>query len=225
MKLVTILFSTTLMTAPFLYAWKSPETKGEQPIFFGTLTTQEDNSFFVTNVTIGRSSTDFSKIVLYEKPKDLAPSEEGYLISVNPSEDLTTVILELQKIKKIEVPEPNIIWTWSNAESKRSVKMTYEYIELIVTWQSGSAVPYLLELGAQDTRRPVKIFCDVIDKQVTGIRQNGTLFCPGLKKTDLRKKGAPFQSIKELILEEPCYKVPSNGNNKVTNNNSTNAKD
>jgi hypothetical protein len=207
--LMRLLFLSILIT-PFIHAWKSAEAKGEKPIFFGTLTTREDNSFNVTNVTIGRSRDGDEKIVLYEKPKNLMPSEKGNIITVNPSEDLTTTTLELQKISKIAVPEPSTIWTWTKDESKRSMKIVYEFIELAVTWRSGSVSNYLLELGPADTQRPVKIFCDVIDKQITGIRQNGTLFCPGITKMDVRKKGAPFQSIKMLTLEEPCYKIPDN---------------
>jgi len=190
-----------------LYGWKSAETKGTDPIFFGTLSTQEGNTFYVTNVSIGTSREGIDKVVLYEKPKNLA-GKEGNALPINPHEDLTTTTLELMKVSKITVPEPHTLWTWTNSESKRAVKLTYEFIELVVTWRSGSSSSYLLELGPIDTKNPVKIFCDVIDKQMTGVRQDGTLFCSGVKKTDLRKKGAPFQAIKELVLEEPCYKVP-----------------
>lgn len=209
MKQYISLFLLTTIT-PCLFGWKSGETKGEQPIFFGTLTTQEGNTFYVTNISIGRSRSAIDKIVLYEKPKNLAPTEKGNVITVNPAESLTTTTLELLKISKITVPYPSTLWTWTNEQANRPIKMTYEYIELQVNWRSGSTSNYLLELGPVDTKTPVKIFCDVIDKQVTGIRQNGTLFCPGITKTDLRKKGAPFQAIKELMVNEPCYKIPDN---------------
>ncbi len=215
MKRFMLLFLISITLHSFLYSWKSSETKGEQPTFFGTLTTQEGNTFYVTNISIGRSRSGIDKIVLYEKPKNLAPSEKGNIITINPAENLTTTTLELQKVSKISVPTPHTLWTWTNEESKRPIKMTYEYIELRLSWRSGSTSNYLLELGPLDTKTPVKIFCDVIDKQMTGVRQNGTLFCPGITKTDLRKKGAPFQAIKELIINEPCYKVPDT--TKVTN--------
>ncbi len=217
MKQSLLIFLLAVTTYSFLYSWKSSETKGEQPIFFGTLTTQEGNTFYVTNISIGRSRNGVDKIVLYEKPKNLAPSKKGNILTVNPVEDLTTTTLELQKINKIAVPAPHKLWTWKNEQSKRTIKVTYEYIELSVSWRSGSTSNYLLELGPVETKTPIKIFCDVIDKQITGIRQNGTLFCPGVTKTDLRKKGAPFQAIKELIINEPCYKVPDN-NGKASKN-------
>jgi hypothetical protein len=205
-----ILLAPLIVSATELAAWKSTEVKGEQPVFFGTLTTQEGNSFNVTNVTIGHTYDTHEKVLLYEKPKSLAPSANGTIITVNPSEDLTTTTLELQKIQSLRVPEPHTIWIWTNSESKRPVKTTYEFIEVIVQWRSGSTTHYLLELGAQDSKNPIKIFCDVIDKKMTGIRQEGTLFCPGITKTELHKKGAPFPAIKELLLEEPCYKIPGN---------------
>src|ERR1700687_1772775 len=93
--LIGILLSTVTLSA-----WKSTETKGDKPIFFGTLTTQEGNSFNVTNVTIGHSRDGYEKVVLYEKPKNLAPSKEGNIITVKPAEDLTTTTLELQKVRK-----------------------------------------------------------------------------------------------------------------------------
>lgn len=198
-----------LATFSPLHGWKGTEANGEQPTFFGTLTSQEGNVFTVTNVTVGRSASSRDKIMLYEMPKSLKASAKGNIISVNPSEDLTTAQLELLKIKKIEVPHPQVTWKWKNPESKRATTVAKEYIEVIITWASGSKVHYLLELGPEDTRRPIKIYSDVVDKPIKGTRQDGTLFCPGLNKADLRKKGAPFPSIKTLELEEPCFKVPT----------------
>lgn len=214
-KALLLLLSASLAHEAF--PMKSPETKGEQPIFFGLLTTQEDNRYYVTNISIGQSQDSDEKVLLYEKPKDLAPSQQGNIIKDNPSKDLTSTELELQKIKSIAVPEPNTVWKWTNQEANRSVKLTYEYLEITVEWRSGSSINYLIELGPENTRRPVKLFCDVVDKELDGtIRQADKLFCPGIKKADLRKKGAPFQSIKILTLDEPCYKMPEPANGTKT---------
>lgn len=214
-KAAILLLSLSLMHSS--YPMKSPETKGDQPIFFGLLTTQEDNRHYVTNISIGRSADSDEKILLYEKPKNLAPSQQGNIIPGNPMKDLTTSIVELQKIESISVPEPHTVWKWTNQEDSRSVKLTYEFIEVAVKWRSGSTINYLIELGPENSRRPVKIFCDVVDKELDGsIRQGDKLFCPGIKKADLRKKGAPFQSIKILTLDEPCYKMPEPSNGTKT---------
>lgn len=211
-RIISCMFITLALT-PTAHAWKSTEAQGERPIFFGVLTSQEGNVFSVTNISVGRSASTRDKIILYEMPKDMKASAKGNVIPVNPDEDLTTAQLELLKIKKIVVPHPRTLWTWKDPDSKRSVSIPREYIEVVITWRSGSAVHYLLELGPEDTRRPVKIYCDVVDKPIQGIRQDGTLFCPGLKKVDLRRKGAPFPSVKTLVLDEPCFKVPTeNGN-------------
>jgi hypothetical protein len=202
-------------------AWQSPEPKGEQPIFFGTLKSREGNIFNVTNISVGRSSDAKQKIKLYEKPQSLAPSQEGNVLKVNPYEDLTTNDLELQKIKKITIAQPYRLWSWRDPESKRSVVTPQEFIEIMVTWRSGSTVPYLLELGPENTKRPVKLFCDVIDAPMKVAAQNGTHFCAGLKKEDLRKKGAPFPSIDSLELEEPCFKVPTENGGMVNSSQSS----
>lgn len=198
-----------LMLAHSAHAWKGTEAQGERPIFFGTLTSQEGNQFTITNATIGRSASAHDKVLLYEMPTSLKESTH-HTITKNPDDDLTTVQLELLKIKKIEVPHPSVLWKWNDPESKRAKPIPYEYIEVIVTWRSGSRIHYLLKLGQADTKRPIKLYCDVVDKPIKSVDQNGTHFCPGIEQEDLRQKGAPFPSIKAVEFQEPCYKVPTN---------------
>lgn len=207
-KLVYFLLGSMFFYLSPVQAWQSDDIKGEQPIFLGTLSTQEGNKYNVTNIHLGRSRNSHDKIILYEKPQNLAPGPKGNMITVNPSIDLTTATLELQKIKSITVPEPQTIWKWTNEDSKRAVKMTYEYIEVIVTWQSGSSIHYLLELGPEDSRKPLKIFCDVVDKKLDDTKQQGIVLCQKIPKIDLRKKGAPLPSVHSLVLDEPCYRIP-----------------
>jgi hypothetical protein len=206
-RLRSFIFVLLAIASP-AHAWKGTEANGERPIFFGTLTSQEGNVFTVTNVTVGRSASARDKVMLYEMPKSLKESTDNK-IAKNPDEDLTTAQFELLKIKKIEVPHPSVLWKWYDPESKRATPMAQEYIEVVITWRSGSKIHYLLKLGSEDTKRPIKIYSDVVDKPIKGIRQDGTLFCPGLNKEDLRKKGAPFPSVKTVDLEEPCFKVPT----------------
>lgn len=213
-RLHSFIFILLIIASP-AHAWKGTEANGEQPIFFGTLTSQEDNLFTVTNIAIGRSASTKDKVMLYEMPRSLKKSVD-YTISKNPDEDLTTALLELSKIKKITVPHPNVLWKWYDPDSKRATPVAQEYIEVVITWRSGSTIHYLLKLGQADTKRPIKMYSDVVDKPIKGISQNGTLFCPGINKEDLHKKGAPFQSIKTLELEEPCFKVPTEKNDTMT---------
>lgn len=204
----TILLLVTLFSG-HAYGWKGTEAKGNQPIFMGVLQSREGNTFNVTNVKIGRSPEGRDRVLLYEMPKKLKQKTSGYELNINPEEELTTAQLELAKIKKIVVPHPNVLWKWKDKDSKRAASMAREYIEVAITWRSGSTINYLIELGPEDTRRPVKIYSDVIDKPLSGIRQDGTLFCPGITKSELRKKGAPFPSVQSLSLDEPCFKVPT----------------
>ena len=219
MKRIISLLIMVASTSTPLYCWKSAEVKGEQPTFFGHLTTQEDNSFYITNISIGKAADEQEKVMLYEKPRNMMPSQQGYILPGNPYKELSTATLELQKIKKIEVPEPHITWKWINNESLRSTKMAIEFLEVIVTWRAGNSTPYLLELGAENSRRQVKLFCDVIDTDFAGLRQGNTMLCPGVKKADVHKKGAPFQSIKMVEIEDPCYKIPDNAGTMKNNEN------
>ncbi len=208
-----LIICSLIIACSFIVAWKGDEPKGEQPIFMGILESQEGNTFNVTNISIGFSRGAHTKISLYEMPKNISSKTSGDILTINPMEDLTTAQLELQKIKEITVPHPHRIYKWLNSNEKLNTSLTKEFIQVGITWRSGSTVEYLLELGLEKTTKPLKIFCDAIDKPLTGIRQDGTLFCPGLEKKDLRKKGAPFPSIKSLKLDEPCFKIPTEQNN------------
>ena len=151
-RLHSFIFILLIIASP-AHAWKGTEANGEQPIFFGTLTSQEGNVFTVTNIAIGRSASTKDKVMLYEMPRSLKESVD-YTISKNPDEDLTTALLELSKIKKITVPHPNVLWKWYDPESKRATPVAQEYIEVVITWRSGSTIHYLLKLGQADTKRP-----------------------------------------------------------------------
>ena len=207
-QLVYSLIAITAFSISSICAWGSDEVKGERPVFLGTLETQEGNTYNVTNIHFGKDRNSHDKIILYEKPQNLAPGPKGNFITVNPSVDLTTATLELQKIQSISIPDAQTLWKWTNADSKRSVKMAYEYIEVVVTWKSGSAIHYLLELGPENTRKPLKIFCDVVDQKPEEMKQQGIVLCQTIQKVDLRKKGAPLPSVRSLVLDEPCYRIP-----------------
>ena len=97
-----LICSLALALSSPLSAWKDTQANGDQPIFMGVLTSQEDNVFNVANISVGRSRDSREKIMLYEMPKNLKQNAQGNMIQVNPSEDLTTAQLELLKIKKIE---------------------------------------------------------------------------------------------------------------------------
>ena len=195
-----------------LNAWSGMEPTGAKPIFYGSLTSREGTHFTVSNIVIGTSKESNETIRLYEKPKEL--DQLGHTILINPYQQLTTTQLDLTKIQSITVPAPDVTWKWIKESSKRSSPPIYEFIELQITWKESGTINYLLELGLQTTNRPVKVFCNVTPITMPTEKQEGTLFCKGLPRDDVRQKGAPFTAIKELVIDNYCYKLSDNKKDK-----------
>ena len=207
-SLLAVLFSSAI-----LLGWSGGEPVGEKPVFFGTLTSHEGHTFNVTNITIGRSRDGGRSVRVYEMPKKKSNGQDRVVIAGNPYQDLTTTELDLLKVNKIVVPKPNVMWIWEKTSSdKRTPAVSYSFIELIVTWKDNQTIHYLLELGTENTTKPLKLFCDSTDdRPIAQISdQNKTVFCSGVRATELREKGAPFPAIKELSIEGHCYEPPKN---------------
>ena len=203
-----------LLSSIDTFGWSGKDAEGEKPVFFGRLTSFEGNTFNVTNISIGRSRGGDRTVTLYEMPKQKTAGKDKVLIDGNPYHDLTTTELDLLKVKKIEVPSPQTKWIWEKPkEEKRSPTVSYEFIELVVTWKDNQKISYLLELGTEDTTKPLKLFSDSTGQKPIGTSKDSqrAVFCTGIKATDLRKKGAPFPSIKELVIDGSCYQPPQNG--------------
>lgn len=208
-----LLLVMMLCTNMLLVAWSGSDASGNQPVFFGKLTSHEGRTFNVTNIMIGRSESTGRSVRVYEMPRTPASAagKDVMMIPVNPHHDLTTTELDLLKVKKIAVPHPQTSWIWEKpATDARTPVMRYEFIELEVTWHGSQPSNYLLELGTEHTTKPVKIFCDSTNVPVSSLMPGNTqpAFCVGIKQSELRKKGAPFPSIKELIIEGHCYEAP-----------------
>ncbi len=181
-----------------------PETQGEKPSFFGKLTSQFTPQFPVTNIVIGHSRSAPLEPALYEMPPRPEKTNDTYTLTVNPYKELTTTKLQLINVSKIEVPEPQTVWRWTTPSNK----ITYEFIELIVTWNDNQKMHYLLELGTEKTNSPVKIFVETTEK--LDMSKTDNMFCPGINKANLRKEGAPLPSVKELVITGHCYQKPDN---------------
>ena len=219
MKKKLILLIALYMLHPCIsYGWGGDDATGEKPNFFGKLTSQEGNTFNVTNITIGRSKAGGRVITMYEMPQvpGSTAGKDRIKIPGNPHHDLTTTELDLIKVKKIGVPNPRTSWIWEKPQAEsRAPSIRFEFIELSVTWKNNQTTSYLLELGTENTTKPIKIFCDTTgDKPISfAPGDSKPMFCEGVQSTELRKTGAPFPSIKELIIEGYCYEAPANGNN------------
>lgn len=214
--LVIIILCQMLVIKP----WSGTEATGEKPVFFGKLTSQEGNTFNVTNISIGRSRAAGRAVRLYELPR-ISESMQGkdtIKIPGNPHHDLTTTEFDLLKVKKVVVPSPQTSWIWEKpSREDRAPSTRYEFIQLDVTWKGDQTGSYLLELGAEHTTNPIKIFCDSTGNAMISAPalDGGPMFCTGVNQAELRKKGAPFPSIKELVVEGYCYEAPANGSGTV----------
>src|SRR5579872_4589815 len=205
------LFFMVLCQSMLSLAWSGSENAGDQPIFFGKLTSQEGKTFNVTNIIVGRSETGGRSVRVYEMPRTAhsTAGKDKVMITLNPYQDLTTTELDLLKVKKIVVPHAQTSWIWEKkATDARTPASRYEFIELEVTWHGGQTSNYLLELGMENSSKPVKVFCDSTNNPIVA-QDAQPMFCVGIKQDELRKKGAPFPSIKELIIDGHCYKAPS----------------
>lgn len=201
-----------ITSAGHLNCLGGPEAKNTDVVLFGTLTSHENNTFNITNISIGRSRDSNQKITLYEKPEKPIGAVTKINMTVNPFKDLTTTDLDLLKISKIEVPEPNTSWLWRKPtdNARTAPNSAYEFIEVVITWQDKQRMSYLLELGVENTTTPVKVFCDTIEQNPSTKTTDNPVFCVGIKKTDLVKKGAPFPAIKHLEIKGNCYELPNN---------------
>lgn len=210
-----LLLIMMLCKSMLLVAWSGSNATGEQPIFFGKLTSHEGRTFNVTNIMIGRSESAGRAVRVYEMPRTPSSSvgKDTMMIPVNPYHDLTTTELDLLKVKKIAVPHPQTSWIWEKPSTdNRTPAMRYEFIELEITWYGSQPCNYLLELGTEHTTKPVKIFCDSTNNAVAPRMATDAqpTFCVGIQQNELRKKGAPFPAIKELVIEGHCYEAPRN---------------
>ena len=107
------------------------------------------------------------------------------------------------------------MWHYKPEDSAYSV----EYIEVIITSKNDDLRHYLLELGRQDTKRPMKVFCSSMHKEIPIVPQNTDtdvgaigkehLFCRGVRISELEEKGVPFPAIKELSIDGYCHRPPN----------------
>lgn len=168
-----------------------------------------DKAATIMNIGIGRekSSVKVDQIPVYEKPTNAIAQNNEIKLEQAPETSLTISYLDLSKIKKIEVPSPDIIWTFQPSDKSPIV----EFIELRVT-ERKKKLSFLLELGRKGTSRPTKLFCDAVDTNASPLKQKQAgdddtpQVCSIIDKKDLREQGVPFQAIKELVIEGYCQK-------------------
>jgi len=174
-----MVISTVITSAAIclLVNWTTQETtiagnKKQRVNFFGMLETQEGNKYKVENVSIGMI---YKQIPLYESPSD---ASKDHVLKRNPKGAISKI--DLSETAKIEVPYPDVIWTYKKKGSHQT-----KYIEIVVISkdQANTKCNYLVDLNR-------KVYCDKVN-------QAGPI-----------EFEIEFQSLKCLTIEGYRYREP-----------------
>lgn len=194
-----------------IVAWSGEDKNAQSLDFYGEIISRQNQMEKVNNIRIGRDrdSAKTQKISMYEKPN--STQQEGpkgeIMLQVDPKTALIESFIDLSEITSIGIPSPKLVWHYKPAKSSFAV----EYIETTITFKNGDTKSYLLELGREDSRNPVKIFCSSVhepkDAEPEMVQKEAPLFCKGIRTNELEEKGVPFAAIKELKISGYCQKV------------------
>jgi hypothetical protein len=81
----------------------------------------------------------------------------------------------------------------------------------VIVLKNGDSKSYLLELGREDSRNPMKVFCSSIHEPKTAspemVQKEAPLFCKGIRTNELEEKGVPFAALKELKIDGYCQRA------------------
>jgi hypothetical protein len=200
------------MHAVLISAWSGEDKKNDQLLdFYGVLVSRQDHTEKVNNIRIGhdRDSAKTHKISMYEKPNgEQQMGVKGEIIlQTNPKTDLIESFIDLSEVSSISVPNPKVVWHHKSTKSSFNV----EFIELVIVLKNGDSKSYLLELGREDSRNPMKVFCSSIHEPKTAspemVQKEAPLFCKGIRTNELEEKGVPFAALKELKIDGYCQRA------------------
>lgn len=176
-----------LCTIALLLAnWATPSL--DKTSFFGKVTTRQGNVLNLTNIKVGRDRhyAINKQIPVYEKPTNPAKpttlsgsSNQEIVMTADPETQLFRKFIDLNEIKKVSIPEPEIIWTFK--KEKQYAKL--EYIEVIID-RPDSEEHYLID-------RRMKLYGDAVQdiKDAAGPVK-------GPEETEV-----PLQGIQTITLE------------------------
>ncbi len=160
----------------------------KQPVnFSGKVTTHQGQEYVVDNISINNLC---KKIPMYAKPATHAEPVMNQTtkhleikLDGNPTTDFVKATIDLDELKKIEVPKPDTIWYYQAKEHQQKI----EYIEVTVITKSDTKNSYLLE-------RKTPIYCDGIDA------------------AGPQEKTIPLVALKTLTIEGYTYRDTSREN-------------
>ena len=153
--LFIIISSLLHSTITHATSWGSNTSKDlKQPVnFSGKLSTHQGQEYIVDNISINNLC---KKIPVYDKPLNHTQAvlnndtkQQEIKLESNPADITSTE--DLNEIKQISVPSPEVIWYYEQKKGRRQ-----ELIEITVTTNSDTRRSYLL-----DPKTP--IYCDEID--------------------------------------------------------------
>jgi hypothetical protein len=190
---VLLIISALLHINP-TYCWGSSKSNiagdNKQDVnFYGKLITQQGQEYNVNNISI---ESKYKQIVMYDKPikhADPVMNNDSKLseikLDVNPTTDLSDAQIDLSEVSEINVPSPNVIWTYQKKERQQKL----EFTEVNVITKSNTKRSYLLE-------RKTRIYCDEIDP------------------AGPQEKRTPLAALDKLIIEGYSAKINVSGDNK-----------
>lgn len=175
-----------LLIISLLANWASqPKTRGAR--FFGTLTTEQGNTFTVKNITAGPDKK-IEAIPVYEKPQKpdafVKRDENHITLNVDPKKELAIIYLDLDKIMQVSVPHPHSVWTYKAEKGSRE----YEYLEIAITEKSK---PSQSEPTSPQPPSPTTYL----------IEKNIHLYCDRVGDGITEKMKVQLPAIKQLIIE------------------------
>jgi hypothetical protein len=154
---LVILFVSLLPVAPLqCTSFGSTANKDlKQPVnYYGKVLTHQGQEYVVDNISIDNKC---KQIPMYDKPVNhvdpvfnAETKHQEIKLDTDPANDITKI--DLNELKTIRVPQPNVIWFYQKKENYPR----QEFIEVEITTKSNTKRSYLL-----DAKTP--IYCDEID--------------------------------------------------------------
>ncbi len=173
MKNIPIFIAT--LTVLILINWATPPPK-DGAIFYGTLTTQQDNTFKVDEISIGKAKKT-KQIPMYERPKKKGKIQKNgnkIMLIINPKTDLAITYIDLNEVSEINIPKPDEKWVYKKEKGYREI----EYIEIVVI--------------SKNIRKTKNRYL---------IKRDTDVYCSGINEAGKEEKKVPLAAINRLIID------------------------
>jgi hypothetical protein len=191
--------------------WATPEA--QKTSFFGVVTTQQGNIVKLTKIRIGKdaASAHVKHISVYELPKDhtqpapITGTElKEIVLTIDPETGLYKKLIDLNEIKDVSIPNPDIVWTFQKEKQYRKL----EYIEIVIG-KPGASDRYLID-------RKTKLFGDAIqDKPEVSSKEKSSDPGKAFPEKGPQETEFPLPAIKNVHVEGYYFKQETGGEIKM----------